>query len=99
MADQNNPHFKELFWFCCFMELMGILLLIALVWHPVPKENQPMANIAMGFDTATLLVVPIGYLLGGNPSASKPKVPDTTADNVNVSSNTTTVNSDTTEVK
>lgn len=70
MADLNNPHFRELFWFCVFTEFLGILFMAALVWLPVPKENQSMANIALGFDTATLLAVPLGYLLGGNPTSS-----------------------------
>lgn len=62
----------------------------ALIWIPVPKENQPMANIGMGFDTATLLAVPLGYLLGGNPTIPKKPAPDDVqqmdvkADEVNV---------------
>ncbi len=73
MADQNNPHFRELFWFAVSIEFLGLLFLAALIWAPVPKENQTMATATFGFLTATVIAVPLSYLLGGNPAQAKAK--------------------------
>lgn len=68
----NNDHSKN-FWFCCFAFAAGLLFLAALIWLPVPKANESMANIAIGFITGTVIFIPISYLLGGNiPQAKKP---------------------------
>lgn len=70
----NLDHQKEIFklWFAALTELIGIGVLVALVWHPVPKINEPIANIALGFITATVIGTPIAYILGGNPATKKP---------------------------
>lgn len=51
--------------------LAGLILLGMLVWLPVPHENQPMANLAMGAVITSIIGVPIAFVLGGNP-AKKP---------------------------
>lgn len=66
MVDLDNPHFSKIFWFCVFTEFAGLIFLAALIWIPVPQENQSMANIAIGFDTATVIGIPLSFLLGGN---------------------------------
>lgn len=48
--------------------LLGVVLLALLVWLPVPKENQPMANLAMGAVITSIIGVPIAFVLGGNPT-------------------------------
>jgi hypothetical protein len=70
----NLEHQKEIFklWFAAITELVGLGILIMLVWHPVPKINEPIANIALGFITATVIGTPIAYILGGNPATKKP---------------------------
>ena len=68
---EQKDHFDKVFWFCVGIEAAGFLMLAALIWIPVPKENQSIANIAIGFITATVIAIPLQYLLGGNPNQQK----------------------------
>lgn len=78
---------KELvkIYFAAAVCLIGCVLLALLVWLPVPKENQPMANLAMGAVITSIIGVPIAFVLGGNPT-KKPNDTSTVqnADTVNV---------------
>ncbi len=68
----DDRKFVMIFWFCVGSTFCGLLLLAAIIFLPIPKENQQTANVALGFLTGTLITGAIGYLLGGNPSAKKP---------------------------
>jgi hypothetical protein len=68
----EDRKFILIFWFCVFSTLAGLLLLTAIIFVPIPPQNQQTANVALGFLTGTLITGAIGYLLGGNPSAKKP---------------------------
>lgn len=78
MKDKDIEQFHYIFWLCCYVVTIGFCLLAALIWVPVPKENQSMANLAMGFITATIIGVPLAYIFGGSPSpsAKKPTLPN-----------------------
>src|SRR5437764_13807160 len=80
METKDNSHFDKIFWFCCIAFFLGLVFLSALIWLPVPHENQSMANIAIGFLTGTVIVVPLSFLLGGNIPQQKKSdtVPGTT---------------------
>ncbi len=54
------------FLFAGIVEILGIIFLACLIWIPCPKENQSMANIAIGFDTASIIGIPLAFVLGGN---------------------------------
>lgn len=86
----EDRKFILIFWFCVFSTLAGLLLLTAIIFVPIPQQNQQTANVALGFLTGTLITGAIGYLLGGNPSVKKPdsQIP-VTGDNpvVNVTPN------------
>jgi glucan phosphoethanolaminetransferase (alkaline phosphatase superfamily) len=65
--------------------LCGLILLSLLVWLPVPHENQPMANLAMGAVITSIIGVPIAFVLGGNPTKKPGENPTVNnADTVNV---------------
>lgn len=68
----EDKKFVMIFWFCVGSTGLGMFLLAAIIFLPIPKENQQTANVALGFLTGTLISGAIGYLLGGNPSAKKP---------------------------
>lgn len=68
----EDKKFTLIFWFCVGITACGLLLLAAIIFLPIPKENQQTANVALGFLTGTMITGAIGYLLGGNPSAKKP---------------------------
>lgn len=68
----EDRKFILIFWFCVFSTLAGLLLLTAIIFAPIPQQNQQTANVALGFLTGTLITGAIGYLLGGNPSTKKP---------------------------
>ncbi len=71
MADQNNPHFKELFWFCVGIVLVGFGYIFYVTIAFIPKENQRTVDTVVGFALGSMVMSAVGYLLGGNPSASK----------------------------
>ena len=82
MQDIDDKKFTLVFWFCVGITSLGLLLLAAIIFIPVPKENQQTANVALGFLTGTMITGAIGYLLGGNPSSKKPDtVVNQTGDN------------------
>ena len=89
--DTNKDHFNYIFWFCAFTEAVGLAFLAALVWLPIPKENQGNSSILIGFLTATVIGIPLTYLLGGNVPNKKTDQPSgtTTAD---ISATVTTSN-------
>ena len=66
-----KDNFNKIYWLCVYVVTWGFLLLAALIWVPVPQENHSMANLAMGFITATIIGVPLAYIFGGNPSNAK----------------------------
>lgn len=71
--------------------LAGIILLSLLVWLPVPHENQPMANLAMGAVITSIIGVPIAFVLGGNPTKKPADNQNPTigsADNVSIDQTT-----------
>lgn len=67
----EDRKFILIFWFCVGSTLAGLGLLTAIIFVPIPQQNQQTANVALGFLTGTLITGAIGYLLGGNPSAKK----------------------------
>lgn len=69
----DDKKFVMIFWFCVGITTCGLILLAAIIFLPIPKENQQTANVALGFLTGTMITGAIGYLLGGNPSAKKPE--------------------------
>jgi hypothetical protein len=69
----EDRKFILIFWFCVGSTFCGLLLLAAIIFCPIPKENQQTANVALGFLTGTLITGAIGYLLGGNPTSKKPE--------------------------
>lgn len=91
--ETKEPHFEKIFWFCVATEIAGIMFLAALIWIPVPSENQSMANIAIGFITATVIGIPLSYLLGGNLPQQKKSEPGTT--NIELSATSTTKETET----
>ena len=52
----------------------GIALLAGIIFGTIPKENQQMANVALGFIMNTLISTVLLYFFGGNP-AKKPETP------------------------
>lgn len=90
MENKDGTHFDKIFWFCCIAFFLGLVFLCALIWIPVPHENQSMANIAIGFLTGTVILVPLSYLLGGNmPTQKKTEPAAGTTTNVELSATTT----------
>ncbi len=71
MADQNNPHFKELFWFCVGIVLVGFGYIFYVTIAYIPKENQRTVDTVVGFALGSMVMSAVGYLLGGNPTQSK----------------------------
>jgi hypothetical protein len=67
----EDHRFILIFWFCVGTATAGVFLLAALIFVPIPKENQQMANVALGFITGTLITGVLQYLTGGNPTAKK----------------------------
>lgn len=67
----EDKKFTMIFWFCVGSTFAGLILLAAIIFVPIPKDNQQTANVALGFLTGTLITGAIGYLLGGNPSTRK----------------------------
>ena len=91
MADQNNPHFREIFWFCVFIVFLGFGYIFYVTVFEIPDKNQRTVDTVVGFALGSMVMSAVGYLLGGNPAAQKPKPPDTNveqmdvaADNVNI---------------
>lgn len=82
----DDKKFTLIFWFCVGITTCGLILLAAIIFLPIPKENQQTANVALGFLTGTMITGAIGYLLGGNPSAKKPE------SQIPVSGDNTTIN-------
>lgn len=72
ITDIEEKKFVYTFWFCVGMAAGGLLLLTGLIFGAIPKENQQMANVALGFITGTLVTGVMQYLIGGNPSPKKP---------------------------
>lgn len=71
MADQNNPHFREIYFFCLLVFTSGFLYIIAVTFLAIPKENQRIVDTATGFVLGSMIMSAIGYLLGGNPTGAK----------------------------
>ncbi len=71
MADQNNPHFKELFWFCVGIVAIGFGYIFYVTIALIPDKNQRTVDTVVGFALGSMVMSAVGYLLGGNPSASK----------------------------
>jgi hypothetical protein len=79
--------FKMIFWFCVATTSAGLLFLAALIFVDIPKGNQQMADVALGFITGTLITASIQYLLGGTPT-KKPDSPAIVGGD-NITNNTT----------
>lgn len=73
ITDIEEKKFVYTFWFCVGMATGGLLLLTGLIFGAIPKENQQMANVALGFITGTLVTGVMQYLIGGNPVTKKPE--------------------------
>lgn len=72
MADQNNPHFKPIFYYIVFTTIFAFGYITAVTFLTVPKENQRTVDTVTGFLLGSVVMAGVGYLLGGNPaSASK----------------------------
>jgi len=95
MADQQNPHFEKIFWFCVFLVFIGFGYIFYVTIFPIPEKNQRTVDTVVGFALGSMVMSAVGYLLGGNPTAQKQKAPDNNveqmdvaADNVNVKETT-----------
>ncbi len=88
MADQNNPHFKELFWFCVGIVVIGFGYIFYVTIEAIPEKNQRTVDTVVGFALGSMVMSAVGYLLGGNPTQSKQKdttiLPTSTIDTVNI---------------
>lgn len=73
MADQNNPHFKELFWFCVGIVAIGFGYIFYVTIEAIPEKNQRTVDTVVGFALGSMVMSAVGYLLGGNPTQSKAK--------------------------
>jgi hypothetical protein len=71
MADQNNPHFDKLYWFCVLVFITGFSYIVSITFLAIPKENQRIVDTATGFVLGSMIMSAIGYLLGGNPTGAK----------------------------
>ena len=70
MADHNNPHFPAIYRFIFFTTILVFIYCAAVTFLEVPKENTRVVDTITGFLLGTVLASGIGYLLGGNPTAS-----------------------------
>lgn len=90
MADQNNPHFKEIFWFIVLTTICVLGYCTAVSFINVPEKNMRVVDTITGFLLGTVLSSGIGYLLGGNPTA--PHTPINKIDNVEQLDSKTEIN-------
>lgn len=95
MADQQNPHFEKIFWFCVYIITIGFGYIFYVTIAVIPDKNQRTVDTVVGFALGSMVMSAVGYLLGGNPTAQKPKPADNNveqmdvaADNVNVKETT-----------
>lgn len=91
MSDQNNPHFKEIFWFIVLTTFLVMAYCTAVSFYNVPKENMRVVDTITGFLLGTVLASGIGYLLGGNPAAA-PHSPVNKIENVEQLDSKTEIN-------
>lgn len=68
MADQNNPHFTQIFWYIIMTTILVMGYCIAVSFLNVPEKNMRVVDTITGF-FFTVLGAGYGYLLGGNPAA------------------------------
>ncbi len=71
MSDKDNPHFTEIFWFCCFITLCGFAYISAVTFILIPEKNQRTVDTVVGFVLGSVIMSAVGYLLGGNPAGTK----------------------------
>lgn len=83
MADQNNPHFKDLYWFCVLVVGLGFGYVIAVTFLTIPEKNQRTVDTVVGFCLGSMVMSGVGFLLGGNPTAAK-KTDNISTDKMNV---------------
>lgn len=71
MKDFEDSKFVYIFWYCAGVTVIGLVLLTLLIFGTIPKDNQQMADVALGFITGTLISGVLQYLIGGTPAAKK----------------------------
>lgn len=71
MADKENPHFREIFWFCVGIVAIGFGYIFYVTVATIPDKNQRTVDTVVGFALGSMVMSAIGYLLGGNPAANK----------------------------
>lgn len=75
MADKDNPHFKQILAYIFFTSLFSFCYIWAVTFYIVPKENQHIVDIVIGFLLGTVVGSGIGYLMGGNPVKAAQVIP------------------------
>lgn len=70
-AKIQHQRWVYLFWFCVGIISFGCLILLLLLFAPIPEDNQRHGDIILGFITGSMITGAIGYLLGGNPLPPK----------------------------
>ena len=87
MNMDNKDHFEKLYWFCIWIIIVMVCILIGLIW--IPPNDKTIANVSFGFVTGVITMC-VSYLIGGNPSPTKkPDNPGTTT--ADISATVTTV--------
>jgi len=71
MSDKDNPHFDKIYWFIMVTTIISFAYIGAVTFLAIPKENQHIVDTVTGFLLGTVIGSAIGYLLGGNPTASR----------------------------
>lgn len=72
----DDKRFYFILAFAVLAFVSGIILLAGIIFGTIPKENQQMANVALGFIMNTLIATVLLYFFGGNP-AKKTEVTNT----------------------
>lgn len=71
ILDSEDKKFYLVLAFAVFAFTSGVVLLAGIIFGAIPKENQQMANVALGFIMNTLISTVLLYFFGGNPSNKK----------------------------
>lgn len=71
----DEKRFNKIFAFICIFGTLNLLLIAAMVFRTVPKENQQSANMALAFCMGTFTAL-ASYLIGASPKDKRPDTVD-----------------------
>lgn len=70
----THDNFKYIFWYIVGMCTAILLIIVGVIFIPIPKENQRNADTAIAF-LFGLMTGCAAFLIGSGPTAKKPDLP------------------------